>query len=138
MKFYCEECGYEIENLAEHDYFNYCPHCNSLMPPLDKDEEGLHCNYCEKKIDGMDYQDSCPWCEHELCSTFDTYAQIGNPEAQYVVAHYYLTHLLDDFDVAEKKNMAKEYMKKAAEQGYGLALRFIRKHNSLFGDDANK
>lgn len=127
MKFYCEECGYEIKNIAEEDYPHWCPWCKSLVPALDKDEEGMHCNCCAKKVETADYSDSCLWCEQELSETFDTYAKNGNPEAQYIVAHFYLTHVLDDFDAAEKKNMAKEYMKKAAEQGHAEAIRFLRK-----------
>ena len=138
MKFYCEECGYEIKNIAEEDYPHWCPRCKSLVPALDKDEEGIHCNYCQKKVETANYIDSCPWCENELSETFDAYAEIGKPEAQYIVANYYLTHVLEGFDAEEKKRTALEYMKKSDEQGYGLALRFIRKHNSLFGDDANK
>ena len=133
MKFECEKCGYKIDNLAKEDYFNYCPHCNSLMPPLDKGEDGLHCNYCEKKIEGMDYTDSCPWCEEVLCDTFDSYAEMGNPEAQYIVASYYLTHVLDDVDAATKRPMAREYMKKAAEQGHSGAILFLRKRR--FSED---
>jgi TPR repeat protein len=77
----------------------------------------------------MDYIDSCPWCEEVLCDTFDSYAETGNLEAQYIVASYYLTHVLDDIDAATKRQMACEYMKKAAEQGHVGAIRFLRKRH---------
>lgn len=135
LKYICELCGFEIENVAKSDYPHYCPNCNSISSPLDKDDDGMHCNYCEKKIETDDYQECCPWCEHDLCSTFDTYAEIGNPDAQYIVAHYYLTHVFEDFDVEAKRKMAIRYMKKAAEQNYALAKRFLRKN---FPEEANE